>query len=100
MVEGDVPQEEWHQGHLMPGGCLFEQCMEGCGVDRAVIRRDSHAKQQNPGTGPLRRVDDRVEIPADVLYRQSAQPVICAKLNDDDLWMMFGQCTRQAGQAS
>lgn len=93
-------EQERHQRGLMFPRELLEYTREAAGICRSVIRWQLHAGEQHDGITRLNSPDDVGKISLDAIERQSAQAVIGAEFDDDDVGAVSFECGIEAGQAA
>jgi hypothetical protein len=83
-IQGDALKDEGHQRDVVPRGQSFEDARKVNGVLPPVPRRHHHAAQQYARALPLRPLDDRGQVLLDLGNRDPTQPIVGAKLDDQD----------------
>src|ERR1035437_8577262 len=80
----NVLQQEGQHGHMVLLCKQRVRVVELANIVGTIIRRQRDTGARNFNARLLKRPEDLVEIRASVLDRQTAQPVVAAKLDNDD----------------
>jgi hypothetical protein len=83
----EILVEHGNDGGFVLGGKVAEDRVEGTDVVAAVVRRKGDAGDENFDLRVLQGRDDGVEIVPRLLDGQSAQSVVAAEFDDDDIGM-------------
>lgn len=85
---GDVDQvfvDHGDKRDMVPGGKVAEDLLEGLDVVGAVVGREGDAGEQNLDVSFFKRGEHLVEIVPGLVRGQSAETVVAAEFNDDDV---------------
>lgn len=87
---GNVDQvlvDHGNKGDMVPCSESTEDLVEGLYVVRPVVWRQGDAGQQDLDVRGFERGKHLVKIASRLVEREAAQPVVAAKLDDDNFWM-------------
>jgi len=76
-----------NQGYVVLLGEVAEDLLELLDVVMAVVGRKGNASQQNFDMGVFQSRQHRIEVAASLAERLTAEAVVAAEFNDDDLRM-------------